>query len=630
MRGARMKIKPSSIAHCAVDRAVVSKLLRDYVITKNATVKCENRCLAVSFHIHSIIISETFKDSETFGRLAKNAKVEIVEVISKEQLNQLKEFKELDVGGIEEHKRTLSSYLFEKASRKILISGPTGSGKSLFVKKFLSDNKCCLIIIDGLKDINLTMNKCDRYRKQLLQSLKKFPELPSVLLVDHIDEIASSNIKQLKQSCVYALVYLFKSFENSRVSVIVISTEKRNIHPGISRLFVDEVFIGIPSFYQRKEMMIALTKSFPNNEVDLDKVAAMTPGFLARDVTRLVEIASQDTMKTALHEQYSSKAESLSTHHFEKALLAMTPSLLKTSEWNMKVKPVCWNDIGGMDGIKKRLQLCIERPLRHPEMFQKVGLRCPRGVLLFGPPGCCKTTLARGLATECNANFFAASPSQIYSSYVGESEKNISQLFYQARLCAPSIIFLDELDSLVGRRTFETKQHGVAEKILSTLLNEMDGLGVKTTFGDNGSRTLLEDNAEGNAIGKKQLQDEVIVVGATNRPDFIDDALLRPGRFDIILYVPPPNLEERVSILQTITKNMPLNEVDLRKIAEKTKAFTGADLKNVCSMAAKNSLKEQLSNAEVISEHNFIQALEKAEPSVSKKQIQMYEKLSSR
>lgn len=222
---------------------IIFKLLQHYVITKNATVKCEDRCLAVSYHIDSIIITETFKDPEVFGRLTRNAKVDIVEVISKEQLNQLSEFKGLDVGGIEEPKRTLSFYLFNKATKKILISGPSGSGKSLFVKKFLSDIKCCLVIIDGLKDNNLTMNKCDVYSKQLLQSLKKFPDVPCILLVDHINEIASSNVKRLNQSSVSALVYLFKGLENSRVSVIVISTEKKNIHPEISRLFEDEVIL---------------------------------------------------------------------------------------------------------------------------------------------------------------------------------------------------------------------------------------------------------------------------------------------------------------------------------------------------------------------------------------------------
>ncbi|GFY66376.1 spermatogenesis-associated protein 5-like protein 1, partial [Trichonephila inaurata madagascariensis] len=189
------------------------------------------------------------------------------------------------------------------------------------------------------------------------------------------------------------------------------------------------IFLGIPTINQHKEILKALTKSYLC-EIDYERIAGLIPGFLPCDIVCLIQ--ETINLKTrSIHAKEVSKDNKvicLTTRDFEIALPSISPSVLKTSEWNLRVKPVYWKDIVGVQKIKERLQMSIELPLSHPEIFEKVDLHCPRGVLLFGPPGCCKTTLARGLATECNANFFAANPSQIYSSYVGESEKNIAQL----------------------------------------------------------------------------------------------------------------------------------------------------------------------------------------------------------
>ncbi|GIY79256.1 hypothetical protein CDAR_230402 [Caerostris darwini] len=324
-----------------------------------------------------------------------------------------------------------------------------------------------------------------------------------------------------------------------------------------------ELSLGIPTLNQRKEILKSVTKFHHSDEIDYEKIASLIPGFVVNDMAQLTHEAIKVNKKAKNGGGDAYNNFSLTTEDFEEALHSVSPSILKRSKWHLKVKPVYWKDIGGMQKIKERLQWGIELPLRQPEIFKNVDLDCPRGVLLFGPPGCCKTTLARGLATECNANFFAANPSQIYSSYVGDSEKNIAELFYQARLSSPSIIFLDELDSLVGCRDFATKQQGVAEKVLSTLLNEMDGLGIKTQYGEDINSEILKKDCPGGERDTVRKND-VIVIAATNRPDCIDAALLRPGRFDIIVYIPPPNSEERESILQILTNGMPLQGVDFK------------------------------------------------------------------
>ncbi|XP_055924202.1 ribosome biogenesis protein SPATA5L1-like isoform X1 [Argiope bruennichi] len=620
------------VANIESYQKIILTLLQHLIIKKNSIIDCRSQIFADLYHIHSIIISETFHDAEDCGRITKSSSIEIIESDTLEQLNLLKDFVNMELGGMNTAASLLDIYLIQNKYKSVIVLGPSGSGKSTLIKSFCKKKKSFLVLIDGMKDCNLTFDKCNEYVKQLSQSSFSFPGHPTILFIDHIDELASSNTKKRKQ--LINLVYLLKHLEKTNILVVAAAVQKELIHPSIANFFKRQVLLGIPTFDQRKEILTVLTKSTASDKLQFDKIAGLTPGFVASDLVQLTQEALKiktDGFNIQRDDNKCSTNPILTTEDFEKALLSVSPSVLKTSEWSMKVKPVYWKDIGGMFKIKERLQLSIEMPLRHPELFKKVDLHCPRGVLLFGPPGCCKTTLARGLATECNANFFAANPSQIYSSYVGESEKNITQLFYQARLSSPSIIFLDELDSLVGFRDFGSKQQGVAEKVLSTLLNEMDGLGAKTHFGVNLNPETFQNSdsdEENDMSSKKQSYDEVIVVAATNRPDCIDDALLRPGRFDIILYVPAPNCEERQSILETLTNGMPLKEINLKNLADKTEHYTGADLKHLCNMAAMNALRENIQNAEYITEEHFLKALEHIKPSVSKEQIQMYEQLA--
>ncbi|MEM4676122.1 MAG: AAA family ATPase, partial [Nitrososphaerota archaeon] len=264
-----------------------------------------------------------------------------------------------------------------------------------------------------------------------------------------------------------------------------------------------------------------------------------------------------------------------------------------------EVPNVRWDDIGGLEGIKQELKEAVEWPLKHPDVFKRLGIRPPRGILLYGPPGTGKTLLAKAVATESEANFISVKGPEVLSKWVGESEKAVREIFRKARETAPCIIFFDELDSIAPRRGLHPDA-GVTDRIVNQLLTEMDGL---------------------------QTLKGVVVIGATNRPDILDPALLRPGRFDRLLYVPPPDLEARYQIFKIHTREMPLDDtVDLRKLAEITEGYTGADIEAVCREAAMVAARENI-NVEKVSMRHFETALQKIKPSVTEVEKAEYDKI---
>jgi transitional endoplasmic reticulum ATPase len=272
---------------------------------------------------------------------------------------------------------------------------------------------------------------------------------------------------------------------------------------------------------------------------------------------------------------------------FMNAYKEITPTAMR--EVYIEVPTVHWNDIGGLDGVKQELREAVEWPLKNPEVFSRMGIRPPKGIFLYGPPGCGKTLLARAVATESEANFITIKGPEVFSKWVGESEKAIREVFRKARMAAPSVIFFDEFDSLVPRRGLGFADSGVSERVISQLLTEMDGV------------MSLED---------------IVVIAATNRPDMVDAAVLRPGRFDRLIYVPEPDEEARKQIFKIYTKGMPLvKEISPNDLAKMTVNYSGADINGLCREAALVALRKNINSKEVTLT-DFKAATEQVGPSI--------------
>lgn len=308
---------------------------------------------------------------------------------------------------------------------------------------------------------------------------------------------------------------------------------------------------------------------------------------------------------------------------FLEAFKKIQPSSLRSIIGLTDVNPIDWEQIGGLEDVKLKLKQSVEWPLKFPQEFVRMGLTQPKGILLYGPPGCAKTTLVRALATSCHCSFVSVSGADLFSPFVGDSERALSQVFQQARANTPAIVFLDEIDSIVGSRSISKTKCGVQERVLSVLLNELDGIGFKTTE----RRGNKSDQSESQEIFHRN----VMVVAATNRPEMIDDALLRPGRIDKVIYIPPPDEKGRLSILKICTKNMPLeSDVSLEKLAEETLLFSGADLGNLCKEAALLALQENGLEATNVKQEHFKKSLTIVKPSLCYKDLILYEKLFQR
>ena len=532
-----------------------------------------------------------------------------------------------DIGDLEEAKQKireivelplkhpeLFKHLGIEPPKGILLHGPPGTGKTLLAKALANEIGAYFIAINGPEIMSKYYGESEQRLREIFKEAEE--NAPAIIFIDEIDSIAPRREEvtgEVEKRVVAQLLTLMDGLkERGKVIVIGATNRPEALDPALRRpgRFDREIEIPPPDKRARREILAVHTRNMPlADDVDLDAIAEMTHGYTGADLAALVKEAAMAALRRFISEgkidlSHPIPAEKLrelkvTMKDFLEAMKYVQPSLIR--EIYVEVPEVRWSDVGGLEDVKQQLREAVEWPLKYPEIFEQMGIQPPKGILLFGPPGTGKTLLAKAVATESGANFIAIRGPEILSKWVGESEKAIRQTFRRARQVAPAIIFFDEIDAIAPARGFRHDTSGVTDRIVNQLLTEMDGI--------------------------EPLRN-VVVIAATNRPDILDPALLRPGRFDRLIYVPPPDYKARLEIFKVHTKNMPLaDDVDLAELAKKTEGYTGADIAAVCREAAMIALREELKVRPVEMRH-FLKALEIVPPSLSKEDIEMYERLA--
>jgi transitional endoplasmic reticulum ATPase len=495
----------------------------------------------------------------------------------------------------------------------VLLYGPPGTGKTLLARAVAAEADAAFFHIAGPEIMGRFYGESEQRLREIFQQAQQ--KSPSIIFIDEIDSIAPKRenvIGEVERRVVAQLLTLMDGLE-PRQNVVVIGATNRldALDEAIRRpgRFDREIVAGVPDSAGRREIIGIHTRGMPlEQDVDLDEFARMTYGFVGADLAALAREAAMETLRRNLPDLDLGSGEisadkltrlRVTRDDLANALRRVQPSALR--EIMIEAPSTRWDDIGGLEEAKQRLREGVELPMRHPGAFVRLGIRPARGFLLFGPPGTGKTLLAKAVAHEAEANFIATKSSDLLSKWYGESERQVARLFQRARQVAPTIIFLDEVDSLAPERGGGLGEPAVTERVVNTLLAEMDGL--------------------------EELHD-VVVIGASNRPALIDPALLRPGRFDELIYVPVPDREGRLRILGIHTGRMPLeSDVDIDVLANRTSGYTGADLEGLVRRAGLNALRSDPA-AETVGMRFFEAALLETRASVTPEMEREYRELA--
>lgn len=546
----------------------------------------------------------------------------------KKQLAQIREMIELPI-----RHPALFKNLGVKPPRGILLHGPPGTGKTLIARAIANETGAYFFLINGPEIMSKVAGESEGNLRKAFEDAEK--NAPAIIFIDEIDSIAPKRDKtngEMERRIVSQLLTLMDGLKSRAHVVVIGATNRPNaLDPALRRFgrFDREIDIGVPDEVGRLEILTIHTRNMKLDEdVDLEKIAHDTHGYVGADIAALcVEAAMQcirEKMDVIDIEDETISAEildsmSVTQNHFKFALAQSNPSALR--EYNIQVPNTKWEDIGGLEDVKQELRELVQYPVEFPDKYEKFGLMPPRGVLFFGPPGNGKTLLAKAVANECQANFLSIKGPELLTMWFGESEANVRELFDKARRSAPCVLFFDELDSIArARGSSNGDAGGAGDRVMNQLLTEMDG------------------------IEKKK---NLFIIGATNRPDILDPAILRPGRLDQLVYIPMPDEPARLAILQASLRKTPMSPaVDLAFIARQTKGFSGADLAGICQRAVKFAISEAI-NAEVqrkqqiadgeameteefdpvpeITVRHMQEAMRGARPSVSRHDLERYE-----
>ncbi|EQB67351.1 MAG: hypothetical protein AMDU2_EPLC00005G0187 [Thermoplasmatales archaeon E-plasma] len=557
-------------------------------------------------------------------------KIEIREEPASEVLEDVSRISYEDIGGLSDQLGKVREIielplkhpeLFERLGirppKGVLLYGPPGTGKTLIARAVANESGANFFSINGPEIMSKYYGQSEQKLREIFTEAEN--KEPSIIFIDEIDSIAPKREEvqgEVERRVVAQLLTLMDGLKE-RGHVIVIGATNRidAVDPALRRpgRFDREINIGVPDKKGRREILNIHSRAMPlgmdeeRKSKFLDEIADMTYGFVGADLAALSRESAMNALRRYLPEIDLDKPipteilekMAVTEDDFLEALKSIEPSSLR--EVTVEIPNVHWDDIGGLDDVKRELRESVELPLQKPEIFKNLGIRAPKGFLLYGPPGVGKTLLAKAVANESNANFISVKGPEVLSKWVGESEKAVREIFKKAKQVAPTIVFLDEIDSIAPRRG-STGDSGVTERIVNQLLTSMDGI---------------------------EVLQGVVVVGASNRPDILDSALLRAGRFDKMIYIPPPDAEGRLKILKVHTKNMPLaSDVDLKKLANIGEGYVGADLENLVREAGMIAYRKD-PNATKVTQADFTDAMNAIKPSVDEEVLKFYNTISS-
>ena len=547
------------------------------------------------------------------------------EAVDEEESGQVQTISYEDIGGIGEQLQKVREMielplkhpiLFRRLGidppRGVLLHGPPGTGKTLIAKAVASETNAHFTSINGPEIISKYYGESEKQLREIFDEAAA--NTPAIIFIDELDSIAPKRedvTGEVERRVVAQLLTLLDGMQGRDNVVVIGATNRRDaIDPALRRpgRFDRELEIGVPDKNGRKEIIDIHTRGMPiSDDFEMDWLLDNSYGFVGADISALVRESAMKALRRYLPEidldeeqippEVLEKME-VRMSDFRQAIKEIEPSALR--EIYLEVPEVSWEQVGGLDEVKERLKESIEWPLTKPDVFDHFGINPPRGIVLFGAPGTGKTLIAKAIANEAKANFITIKGPELISKWVGESEKAVREVFKKAKQSSPSIVFLDEFESIAGmRRASDGAGSDVMNRVVNQLLSSMDGV----------------ESMEG-----------VIVVAATNRPEMIDPALLRSGRFERVLHIPPPDAKSIHEILKIHTDKMPLGKFKLSDLESKLPNYTGADIEAVCREAALIAMR---ANRKTVSKKHFEQAIERVRPTVTDEMMQYYDRMES-